>query len=138
MNNQAFTNKHIGHRIRYARIGSRIAISELSERTAIPIHQLEAFESDQDMITVIELVEIAAAMQLPTEYFLPNKEQDIPIDQWRLIDNYQKLTSTQRASLIRLVEDLQTGDALATETRPIQSPITRRWAISNLIRRNPK
>lgn len=136
MNNATFTNKHIGHRIRFARIGSRLAITELAERTGIPINQLEAFESDSDMVTAVELIEIATAMMLPVGYFLPNEVQESQVDQWRLIDSFRTLTPTQRTTLIQLVHGVQSGDAIAPDERPPQSPAIKKWPHWKLTRRS--
>lgn len=124
----ATTNQHIGHRIHYARIGSRVSLSDLAEQSGIPTSQLEAFEADDDMITVVELLAIASALMLPVAYFLTNESQHDRLDQWRLVDCLQKLTPDERSGITELVQGIQDGNAISLRSRPSNQPDPKWWA----------
>ncbi|MEP3477816.1 MAG: hypothetical protein ABJZ55_01075 [Fuerstiella sp.] len=90
--------------------------------------QLEAFEADDDMITVVELLAIASALMLPVAYFLTNESQHDRLEQWRLVDSFQNLSPDERSSIIELVQGIQNDNAISLRSRPSQQPDLKWWA----------
>lgn len=110
MTHSHLSNRHIGHRIRVARIDIGLSLDAMAERTGICTQQLESFERDDDMITAVELLAIASICRLPIEYFV---RTDLPLDgfdKWRLWDSFQKLEPAERYRVQELIDSLNGGE----------------------------
>ena len=106
-------NLNIGRRLELVRLQRDLSIEELALRTGIRFDQLHAFESDEDMITAVELSEVADVLNMPIEFFI----HDAPLldcaGEWQALHAFRQLDRQNQERIVRLLSDLA-GDVPVT------------------------
>ena len=99
-------NFKIGQRLKLVRIQRDLSIEELALRTGIRFDQLHAFESDEDMITAVELHELAEVLNIPIEFFI----HDAPLldcaGEWQALHSFRQLDHQKQQRVVQLLSDL--------------------------------
>ena len=115
-NTEDTTNSRIVRRIQLTRNQRSLTVTELSDLCGLRPEQILAFEQDDDMITAVELGQIAQTLNMPVEFFV----QDRPLldwsGEWQVLHTYRCLRRHQREGLIQLLLDLA-GDVPVTDRR---------------------
>ncbi|APZ93426.1 helix-turn-helix domain-containing protein [Fuerstiella marisgermanici] len=106
-------NLKIGRRLKLVRVQRDLSIEELASRTGIRFDQLHAFESDEDMITAVELSEVADVLNMPVEFFI----HDAPLldcaGEWQVLHAFRQLDRPKQQRVVQLLSDLL-GDVSVT------------------------
>jgi len=58
-------NAEIGHRIWYQRIAGRVSLTELADMLGCSIEHVESIENGSARTTAVEVLQIAAALEIP-------------------------------------------------------------------------
>lgn len=110
-------NLNIGRRLKLVRRQRDLSVEELALRSGIRFDQLHAFESDEDMITAVELHEVAKALNMPIEFFI----HDAPLldcaGEWQALHTFRHLDPQKQQRVVQLLSELVDDVSVTNRTK---------------------
>jgi transcriptional regulator with XRE-family HTH domain len=110
-------NKKIGHRLRSARIGQKLSLSELAARTkTLSKSRISNYEQGIRRMGIEEAQELAEALDGMTPSYLLCLDDTSPLapEEWQLIERYRRTDQRGRGTILRVAEsqvDYRTDNA---------------------------
>ncbi|GAB5440085.1 MAG: hypothetical protein Fues2KO_04340 [Fuerstiella sp.] len=113
-------NSVIGRRLRMARINLGLTLVDTAERTSISADQLERFESDDDLITAVELMILAKTFCLPVEFFIHDDRLLDCTGEWQLLHAFRQLSASQQVCIQKLIAEIAADRPLSLRSEAWQ------------------
>ena len=105
-------DRHLGARVRFARIEKKISQTALGERLGISFQQVQKYELGKDRISASQLMNIAKILDKDISFFFEDVEaanDDNPVDLVDVIDKRKKSRSSTAydIKIIRLLHAIE-------------------------------